>query len=205
MTHGDEKKNLAGPASRGEGSRVLRDMGPPPTEPAFDLAALRRLDPGVVDAVVCDHAPRLTRYLSRLGASREVAEELVQECFVRLVRHAPRLRDDTRISAWLFTVARNLYRSHRRWAWVDGTRLIELAWQPRSPTPTPGEAAAASELGARMEAALTAMPQPQREVAMLVIVEGLDPAEAAEILGISAEAARQRLARARARFQEELS
>ena len=169
-----------------------------------DLAALRRLDPSAVDAAFHGYADRLNGFLVRLGASREVAEELVQETFLRLVRHAPRLDENTRIAAWLFTVARNLWRSHRRWAWVDGTKLLELAWAP-SPRPiTPGEALAASRLQTRLEAAVAALPEPQREVFLLVVGEGLDPQDAATILNLSPEATRQRLARARKGIEEAL-
>ncbi|MFZ5482364.1 MAG: RNA polymerase sigma factor [Myxococcota bacterium] len=174
-------------------------------EPAIALPALRRLDPGAIDAVFDAYAPRLNGFLRRMGASVEVAEELVQETFVRLVRHAPRFADGTRIGAWLFTVARNLWISHRRWAWVDGTRLLEVAWAPRRGSPTPADHFAASEAQARVERAVAALPEVQREVFLLVVGEGLDPAEAAAVLGITPEAARQRLARARRAVEEGLS
>lgn len=200
MTRG-ERKNLTLSASRPPGMCVDRSVTSLPDAPV-DLPALRRLDPDAVDAVFDAYAHRLNGFLRRLGASAEVAEELVQEAFVRLVRHAPRLADDTRLAAWLFTVARNLYRSHRRWAWVDGTRLLELAW---GPTPAPVSPAAALEAArtlARVEAVVASLPEAQREVFLLVVGEGLDPAEAAGVLGISPEATRQRLARARRALQE---
>jgi RNA polymerase sigma-70 factor (ECF subfamily) len=174
-------------------------------EPVVDLAALRRLEPGAVDAAFDAWNGRLNGYLRRLGASPEVAEELVQEAFVRLVRTAPRLAEDTRLGAWLYTVTRNLWVSHRRWAWVDGTRLLELAWGPRGTGTTPAEAYAASQAQARVERAVAALPVPQREVFLLVVGEGLEPGEAAEVLGITAEAARQRLARARRTVEEVLA
>ncbi len=172
---------------------------------AVDTAALRRLDPAAVDAVFDTYGARLNGFLRRSGASPEVAEELVQETFVRLVRHAPRLTDDTRVGAWLYTVARNLWVSHRRWAWVDGTRLLELAWAPRGRSFTPADAHDASEVRALLERAVAALPEAQREVFLLVAGEDLDPIEAAEILGITPEAARQRLARARRTLEERLS
>lgn len=170
--------------------------------PEPDLDALRRLTPGAVDAVFAAYADRLHGFLRRLGANPQVAEELVQEAFVRLVRHASRLRDDTRVGAWLFTVARNLWRSHCRWAWLDGTRLLELAVPARAPTPA--EAHAATETHARLEAAVAALPLPQREVWLLVAVEDFTPQEAADALGLRPEAARQRLSRARRAIEEAL-
>lgn len=175
-----------------------------PAEPELALDELRRLAPGAVDAVFDAYSGRLNGFLRRMGASAEVAEELVQEAFVRLVRHAPRLADDTRVGAWLFTVTRNLWVSHRRWAWVDGTRLLELVWAPRGRADTPAERLAASEAQARVERAVAALPEVQREVFLLVVGEGLTPAEVADALGITPEAARQRLARARRAVEEAL-
>ncbi len=175
-----------------------------PADAPVDLVALRRLDSAAVDAAFDGYAHRLNAFLRRLGASAEVAEELVQECFLRLVRHAPKLREDTRLAAWLFTVARNLYRSHRRWAWVDGTRLLELAWGPTMSAVTPGEALDASRAQARLEVAVAALPESQREVFLLVVGEGLDPTEGAAVMGLTPEATRQRLARARRTLEEVL-
>ncbi len=141
-----------------------------------------------------------------MGASRSVAEELVQEAFLRLAKHAPTLRDDTRVGAWLYSVTRNLWISHRRWSWLDGTRVLELAEGAfMARTPSPAEANAGTEMERRIHAAMAALPEPQREVLLLVAMEGLEPQEAAEILGIAPEAARQRLARARKNLKEVLA
>ncbi len=174
-------------------------------EDRVSLPGLRALDSRAFDIAFAVFAPRLNGWLLRMGASRSVAEELVQEAFLRLARHAPRLRDDTRVGAWLYAVTRNLWVSHRRWCWLDGTRLIELAEQTfTARPPTPAEAAAAGETALRVERALAALPEAQREVFLLVAQEGLEPTEAAGILGIAPEAARQRLARARKALKEAL-
>jgi RNA polymerase sigma-70 factor (ECF subfamily) len=172
--------------------------------PEPPIAAVRALDPVAIDALVTHYAPRLVGFLRRLGASPQVAEELVQETFVRLVRHAPGLRDDTRVGAWCFTVARNLWRSHRRWAWVDGTRLLELAGLGPAVAAGPDDALALRRTQDRLEAAVAALPEAQREVFLLVVVEGLSPQEAADALHVTPENARQRLARARRQLEEAL-
>lgn len=169
------------------------------------VEGLRRGDAAAFDAVFAAYRPRVYGFLRRLSGKTEVAEDLLQETFLRLASHAHRLTPDTHLRAWLFTVARNLYVSHRRWAWVDGDRLVELARQALGWTPeTPHHAAEAAESGRRMEAALLAMPASSREVLLLVVQEGMEPTEAAAILGIKPEAARQRLARARAALQQSL-
>ena len=70
---------------------------------------------------------------------------------------------------------------------------------------SPFEATAGNELERRLEAALAGLPIAYREVLLLVGIEGLRPAEAAQVLGISGDALRQRLSRARALFGQRLS
>jgi RNA polymerase sigma-70 factor (ECF subfamily) len=101
-------------------------------------------------------------------------------------------------------VARNLWRSHRRWAWVDGTRLLELAGLGPAVAAGPDDALALRRTQDRLEAAVAALPEAQREVFLLVVVEGLSPQEAADALHVTPENARQRLARARRQLEEAL-
>jgi RNA polymerase sigma factor (sigma-70 family) len=175
------------------------------THPTELVEGLRRGDPAAFDAAFDAWRGPLWGFLLRLSGRAEVAEELLQETFVRLAGHARDLRPDTNLRAWLFTVARNLYRSHRRWAWLDGQRLAELAAHVvHGAPPTPLEAAAASQAGRAVEAALAAMAPANREVALLVLVERMEPAEAAAVLGLKPDAVRQRLARARQSISEAL-
>ena len=168
------------------------------------VEGLRRGDPASFDRAFERYRAPVYGFLVRMSGRPELAEELLQEVWVRLARHATRLRPDTNLKAWLFTVARNLWRSHQRWAWLDGERLLELARGIGSAPTTPLEHAEASEAGRRVEAALASMPATYREVALLVLVERMEPAEAAPILGLKPDAVRQRLARARDLLAEAL-
>lgn len=169
----------------------------------MDRALVRRLgegDTAAFDAIFDQLHVRLLTFLVRLSRSRDVAEDLAEETWLRLVGHASRLRPDTRLVPWLFTVARNLHVSYCR------SRLLETScteslvglWPSGSPRPSPFEETAASELQSRLEAALAALPQRLREAVLLVAIEGLPPVEAAGICGISPEAMRQRVSRGRA-------
>ena len=160
---------------------------------------LRRADPAAFDVAFERYRRRVWGFLLRMSGRAEVAEELLQDTFLRLAAHATRLRPDTNLRAWLFTVARNLFRSHRRWAWLDGQRLAELAARALRVEggPTPLELTAATETARAVERALAALAPGNREVALLVLVERMEPAEVAVVLGLKPEAVRQRLARAR--------
>lgn len=164
-------------------------------------ALVRRLrsgDPEAFDEAYALLRPALFGYLVRMCARRDLAEDLVQEAFIRLAKRAPELAEDTRLSCWLFAVARNLFVSqYRRYrSWCELARDENL-WFMAGPDRTPFEAAAAGEAMRRVERALVRLPQPAREAIALVAGEMLTPQEAAEVVGISPEAFRQRLSRAR--------
>ena len=161
---------------------------------------LRRRDPTAFDAVHDAFNGRLFNFLARLATSGDVAEDLLEETWLRLIAHAPRLRPDTSLGPWLFTVARNLHTSYCR------SRLIEDAgsadavslWSIGAQTPSPLEMAEASQTERRIAQALASLPATYREALILVSIEGMRPSEAAAVCGISAEAMRQRVSRARA-------
>lgn len=168
------------------------------------IAGLARGDTRAFDAVYDRYRAPLYAFLVRLTGSASVAEDLLQETWLRLARHSRALPPSTELRPWLFTVARNLYRSHRRWVLLDAGRLRELGLHPFEAAPGPFEAAAESATRRELEAALARLPLEQREVLLLCSVSGFEPSEAAAILGISPEATRQRLSRARARLRERL-
>jgi RNA polymerase sigma-70 factor (ECF subfamily) len=114
------------------------------------------------------------------------------------------LRPDTQLGAWLFTVARNLTLSFRRWARLDLTSLLQLR-TPANPVPSPLELAAASQTQRRLETALAALPDKYREVLLLIAVDGMAHEAAAAVVGLRPDAFRQRLSRARAMMEERLS
>jgi RNA polymerase sigma-70 factor (ECF subfamily) len=129
-----------------------------------------------------------------------LAEDLLQETWMRLAQHVPTLKEDTALGAWLFTVASNLARSQRRWQLVDLQRLQHLLFRPRGAPVTPLEAMAASEEQRALERALAALSTSDRELLLLVGVESFTPSQAAAVLGLRPDAVRQRLLRARARL-----
>jgi RNA polymerase sigma-70 factor (ECF subfamily) len=168
---------------------------------------LRRCDPDAFEAVHDAFNGRLFNFLARLSNSRDVAEDLLEETWLRLVSHAPKLRSDTSLGAWLFTVARNLHVSYRRSRQLEDAGSAEAAnlWSMSSQPASPLDAAEASETERRLAAALTSLPTIYREALLLVAVEELRPSEAAAVCGITAEAMRQRLSRARSLLDRRLN
>jgi RNA polymerase sigma-70 factor (ECF subfamily) len=165
-----------------------------------ELDLIRRLRGGDADAfdvVYQTFNGRLFTFLARLTRSRERAEDLLEETWLRLVTHADRLQPDTRLGPWLFTVARNLHTSYWRSRMLEDACADGLSLWPVASVRSPFEETAANELERRLETALASLPVAYREALLLVAVEGLDQAEAAAICGTSSGAFRQRLKRAR--------
>lgn len=187
-------------ASRSRLPRVISSV-----DRETELSLVQRLRAGnssAFDEVHAEFNPRLFNFLARLCRRRDVAEDLLEETWLRLVTHAPRLNDDTRLAPWLFTVARNVYVSHCRSRSLEdsGTGALLSLWP--SDAASPFDEAAARQLEQRLDAALTDLPPSYREVVQLVSIDGLRPSEAAERCGVTPEAMRQRLSRARAMLWE---
>jgi RNA polymerase sigma-70 factor (ECF subfamily) len=170
------------------------------------VARLRAGDPDAFDLVYEAYHARLYNFLARLSRRRDVAEDLLEETWLRLVAHAMRLQDDTRLGPWLYTVARHLFYSYCRSRATDETCAASLIglWPTGTPPPSPFEETAARELEHRVEHALAALPAPSREALLLVGIDGLAPSEAAEVCGLTPDAFRQRLSRARAMLERQL-
>ena len=173
---------------------------------AVIVERLRRGDPTAFDEVYRRFTPGLFGFLARLTGRTAIAEELLQETWLRFAIHARALPPEANLRAWLFTVARNLSRSHRRRSLVDLERLRFWRWSARANPgpPSPHDLAAASETERELERALAALPLAQREILLLVALEDFSPAQAAAITGVRPAAARQRLHRARALIGEAL-
>jgi RNA polymerase sigma-70 factor (ECF subfamily) len=171
------------------------------------VSRLKAGDADAFEAVYEAYRPRLFSFLARLSRRRDVAEDQLDETFLRLVTHAPSLADDTTLAAWLFTVARNLHASWCRHRALDETRISDQV--PSWPAPlageTPFESLARNEMERRLEKALARLSVRDREILLLVSVEEMSPGEAAIVLGLSATAVRKRLQRARERLAEELT
>ena len=179
-----------------------------------DDPLVQRLRAGEVaafDEAYARYHGRLFAFLARMTGRRDLAEDLLQETWLRLASHGLDLRRDTRLEAWLFTVARNLSLSFLRWRVLDGRRrgaavvVAAVVVERGAVAGAPFEEAAAAQTAERLEAALAALPPRYREVMLLVGVEGLEPHIAAQVLGLRPDAVRQRLLRARDMLKRSLA
>ncbi|MET0794241.1 MAG: RNA polymerase sigma factor, partial [Polyangiaceae bacterium] len=181
-------------------SALYSDMPQLPDQDA--LVLLRKRNERGFDLIYERYAERIFGFLVRLSRSRAVAEDLLQHTFLRLAEVGPHLRPDSDVRAWLFAVARNAYRSHAR------LRGAEAHFEPSVSWPSLTEASGAAtgpEVGLavqELERALARLSTEDRELLLLVGVEGLSYAEMGLALGLDVVAIRKRVSRARGRLAQ---
>jgi putative glutamine amidotransferase len=147
-----------------------------------------------LDALITTHRRPIERHLRRRVGDPSLAEDLAQEVFLRAWLHAPDL-PDPRLRAWLYRVATNIaidaLRARR--PLLDGGLLDALDHAAAPDGEDHDERLA-------IEAALAQLPARERALVTLQFA-GYGPTDAARLLETTPEAARKRLARARARFR----
>ena len=178
-------------------------------DPQIERRLVQRIkagDESAFDLVYEAYRHRLFAFLYRMTRCRDTAEDLLEETWVRVVRRIDTLRDETRLRAWLFAVARRQFLSHRRLRASVAAPVGDF--DPRAevadPGPSPYDMAAVGETSRRLERGLASLPASHREVLILVGILGLTPTEAAEVCEVTPEALRQRLLRARVQLAQRL-
>jgi RNA polymerase sigma-70 factor (ECF subfamily) len=187
---------------------VYLAVGRPPGEPGEDpdLELVRRVGAGdqrACAALVDRHLPKVLGLASRLLGNRADAEEVAQEVFLRVWRHAGEWRPGgAKFSTWLHRVTFNL--CHDRLRRRRETTLDAIG-DPPSGEPPPGTELQRAAVTARVEAALAQLPDRQREAILLCHYQELGNIEAAEAMEISVSALESLLARGRRRLKELLA
>jgi RNA polymerase sigma-70 factor (ECF subfamily) len=139
--------------------------------------------------------PRMLGLAQRMLGDAAEAEDVAQEVFLRVWREAPRWKPGAaRFDTWMHRVALNLcYDRLRR------KRVTPMAEPPEQvdPGPGPDRALIASDVGRRVQAAMLALPDRQREALALCHYQELGNIEAAQAMEVSVEALESLLSRGR--------
>jgi RNA polymerase sigma-70 factor, ECF subfamily len=141
--------------------------------------------------------------LARLGEPAD-AEDVCQDAFVAALQRIEECRQPDRFGAWLISIVRNRAHDHARARAVRSAAPLDDA-EFASGAPGPQRLAERAELTADLLAALSALPELQREVLMLFDLEGWSHREIAERLGISEGSARVHLHHGRKALRERLT
>ena len=175
------------------------------------LAAARQGDSVALETLLVRYQPHLYRFGLRMCGNAEDAGDVAQESLISMARSLRDFRGDSSVSSWLYTIARRFCIKKRRRSKFAPTREESLdtpgnvAQHLADPTPNPEQAATNRELATALTHAIDALEPSQREVLVLRDVEGLSAPEVARILGMSVEAVKSRLHRARIAVREELA
>jgi len=152
-------------------------------------------------ALVDDHAAAILRYLCGLVDSVPAAEDLAQETYLQAWAHLDQLRDPASARSWLFAIASNAARRHLRRQARFGWLSLEWATGRAAREAGVEERADGDERAAGLERALGALGEADRQLVLLVGLEGFSIGEAAALVGVSPEAAKKRWQRACARVR----
>lgn len=170
------------------------------------LSDIRRIaagDSAAFGRLVAAHQGMIFGYLGRMGLDAGSAEDIAQETFLRLWRHAAGYAAERAgVTTWLLTIARNLALNHlarpsRRAEAGSADDLPEIA----DAGPGPDEVLVRKERQARLRTALAQLSHADRSLIAAAYVEDVDIAGLARLEGCSAGAAKTRLHRARARLR----
>lgn len=147
---------------------------------------LRRRDPELLDRLIEQYQHRLFRYLVYLAGNRELAEDLFQETWIRVMERGHQYNGRQEFSTWLYAVARNLTIDYlRRKNPVSLDALIadddRATFELPDTRPSAWEQVAQREQTKNIAAALAALPAEYREAIVLRFHDGLALQEMATV------------------------
>lgn len=175
------------------------------------MQAYARGDSRAFETLYDRHALPVWRFVQRSVQNPALADDLVQDVWFSVVRHAPRYEARAKFRTWLFTLAHHRmvdhWRTHKAHASLDaeseeGATLAEMLAAESGFGPE--RQLDSRELAQALLDALAVLPEAQREAFLLQAEAGMSVAEIAQTTGVSMETAKSRLRYARARLRDTL-
>jgi RNA polymerase sigma-70 factor (ECF subfamily) len=148
------------------------------------------------------HYAEIFRFLRRRTASADEAEELAQTVFAEAAARLPALPATSSVLGWLYTVARRRLVDHLRAQIRRSGTLAELEAARLAPVE---ETEYGPAVAAAIASAVGRLPESQREVVVMVLLEGRPFAEVARRVGASEGACKMRFARGLEALRDDLA
>ncbi len=176
-------------------------------------AGLKHQEAGLLDELIVRYQHRLLRYLLFLTSSRELAEDLFQEVWIRVLVRGAQFNGKARFDTWLFTIARNLvidYRRKRTLGSLDelfegaGDDDRPMSFEVSDTQPTPFDNFASLEDRQRVAEALLQVDTLYREVLVLRFHEEMSLQEIATVTRAPLSTVKSRLYRGLAAIKPRL-
>jgi RNA polymerase sigma-70 factor (ECF subfamily) len=183
-------------------------------EPTDDrlLTAARAGDRQALETLLERHQAQVYRFGVKMCRDPEDAKDVLQDTLLAMARGVRDFRGASSISTWLYTIARSFcIKKRRRSKFAPeqerslDTDLTAEAKQLAAPGENPDEALAARQVETALAEAIAALEPMYREVLLLRDAEGLTAPEVAEILGVTPQAVKSRLHRARLSVRERVA
>jgi len=172
------------------------------------IALMAGTNEDALEAIVREHARLAYRIAYSVLRNHHDAEDATQEIFVRLLRYKPKLAGIQDHKAWIAKIAWRVAIDRGKRQPVISMSELEVqsaAKQMVSQLTSAEENASGSELSARLVSLISALPEPLRDALRLSTIEGLSPAEIAQVLESSESSIRSRIFRARQILKEKLA
>ncbi len=163
-----------------------------------------KLDPAIVARLYVEYGDELKRFLLGVLRDSQLASDVLQAAFVKLVERGHETREESR-KAWLFRVAYNEAMAIRRRQAVGDKVVRRLAWTRDSSTGSADAPLVRLEAVEQVRAALDELPAEQRQVVRMRIYEDKTFAVIAEELGIPLGTALGRMRTALAKLRKKLA
>jgi RNA polymerase sigma-70 factor (ECF subfamily) len=169
------------------------------------LTAFRAGEDAALDALLARYAPVVRRFGARVCGEGEDAADVAQDTLLAAARGAREFRGESSLATWLFTVVRRFCMKRRRTPKHAPTEVLPLDEAGAAePGAGPEDAASAREIGALLRRAIASLDPVSRRVLVLRDVDGLTASEVARELGVSVDAVKSRLHRARVAVRAQL-
>lgn len=154
----------------------------------------------------------LFNFVYRFVGDRETAEDLVQETFLRCMRHRHQYAAIEQVSTWLYTIAGNLakteLRRRKRWHWIPIGPNEEdehcSFYEPVDKEQLPGEQTDTRTIHRSVVDAIHQLPEEFREAVLLRDLNGLSYEEISKIIDCPVGTVKSRVNRGRIRLQKDL-
>ena len=172
------------------------------------LLAYAAGDARAFEILYARHRAPLYRYLVRQCHDRELANDLFQEVWGKIIAQRARYEARAKFQTFLYTVAYNCFIDHCRRRAVRPKLADEEDSELSVPAPdsdSPDKDAERSELGAQLRTAIAALPAEQRDAFLLYEESGLSVEQIAAVTGVGAETAKSRLRYAVAKLRTALA
>lgn len=161
------------------------------------VARARQGDREALEAVLATIAPSVHRFGLRMCKDVHDAEDVLQDTLINVANHLGEFEGRSSLSSWVFALTRSACTRKRRGLKNQPPVTEERVAETPDHAPDPEARAADQELASALSSALDGLSDDYREVILLRDVEGLSAPEAASSLGISVDALKSRLHRAR--------